>query len=196
MNFQYQFWFESPVLNIKWSLFVLSFIQLCLSYLNNFSADILKVSHQHININVVTCIIKGTVINIFTKVNIIQNKKNKRNWKMRRIDIWEKYWTKQNFTPNLEALQKEFAPKNYKVHSFLFFDSLGNYWSISKLLDKTHMLLVLQLITYVANSQILLRDLLIVLQMVDYFQLPVFHIADGHFFILNCLFKFYCCVIW
>ena len=46
------------------------------------------------NINVVTYIIKGIVISITSKVNIIQNKKNKRNWERKRTDHWEICWTK------------------------------------------------------------------------------------------------------
>ena len=48
-----------------------------------------------------------------------------------------------------------------------------------KLLDETHMPLILQPITYMADSQKLQGDLLIVLQMLDYCQLPVILLMGG-----------------
>ena len=90
---------------------------------------------------------------------------------MRRINHWEISWTKQALTPNLEQIKKKFAHRNYKIHWFL--DALGNYLLVSKLLGETYIHLILQL-KYVANSQIVLRDLLIVLQILDYCQLSVF----------------------
>ena len=64
---------------------------------------------------------------------------------------------------------------NYKIHRHLFFDFFGtaNYASVSKPLDQIWMLLVLQLITHMTDSQELSRDLLLVLQMLHYCQLPV-----------------------
>ena len=64
---------------------------------------------------------------------------------------------------------------SYKVYWFLFFGSsgTGNYSSISKLLGETHMHLILQLIVHVMDSQKLLSDLLIVLEMLDRCQVPV-----------------------
>ena len=64
---------------------------------------------------------------------------------------------------------------NYKIHWYLFFYSSGtvNYASVSKLLDQSCMHLVFQLITHLTDSQELPRDLLLELQMLDYFQLPV-----------------------
>ena len=83
----------------------------------------------------------------------------------------------QVLTPNLEALQREFAPRNHKIHQFLFFASLRNYSLISKLLGEFHMHLILQLITCVADCQKLLRDLLVVFQMLDHCQLSVLYFS-------------------
>lgn len=76
---------------------------------------------------------------------------------------------------NLEELQQEFAQMNYKIPWFWFFNSFGtvNYSAISKLLDQIYMHLVFQLITPVADSQELLRALLLVLKFFDFYEQAV-----------------------
>ena len=131
------------------------------------------------NINVVTDIIKGIVISITSKVNIIQNKKNKRNWERKRTDHWEICWTKQALTLNLEALEKEFTPRNF--HWFLFFDSLENYLWISKLLDETHIHLILLWITCGRQPIIIANPLNSAPNgwLLSTACFPISHIADG-----------------
>lgn len=57
----------------------------------------------------------------------------------------------------------------------MFFDlsEIDNYSSISKLLDKTYVHIIAQLILHVAKSQKLVTDLLIVPYILDHCQLPV-----------------------
>ena len=51
----------------------------------------------------------------------------------------------------MRHFEKEFAPMNYKIHWFFDFSGFVNYSLISKLVDQTYMLLILQLTTHVAN---------------------------------------------
>ena len=75
-------------------------------------------------------------------INIIQNKKK---------DHWEMDWTKSVLTTTIEALQKDLLSGTMRYTGFLFCNSLENYSSISKLLNDTHMHLILQLITHYSN---------------------------------------------
>ena len=68
---------------------------------------------------------------------------------------------------------------NRQVVFFPFNSSwTGNDLLIAKPLDQSYVDLILQLLTYVTDSQKLLRDLLIVCQKLDYCQLPVVFLSN------------------
>ena len=78
---------------------------------------------------------------------------------------------------------------NRQVVFFPFNSSwTGNDLLIAKPLDQSYVDLILQLLTYVTDSQKLLRDLLIVCQKLDYCQLPVvffIKLRTGSFVLYN-----------
>ena len=123
----------------------------------------------------------GCFWSITSKVNIFQNKEK----------ITEKY-VEQNKSHRriLRHLKDNFFNGTIRFIGFcslLIYLLIYLYSSISKRLDQTHMHLILQLITYVADHQKFLKDTLLVLQMLDYCQMSmycIFHIADRQ-----------CCVI-
>ena len=116
----------------------------------------------------------GCFWSITSKVNIFQNKEK----------IAEKY-VEQNKSHRriLRHFKDNFLSGTIRFIGFcslLIYLLIYLYSSISKRLDQTHMHLILQLITYVADHQKFLKDTLLVLQMLDYCQMSmycIFHIA-------------------
>ena len=116
----------------------------------------------------------GCFCSITSKVNIFQNKEK----------IAEKY-VEQNKSHCriLRHFKVNFLSGTIRFigfYSLLIYLLIYLHSSISKRLDQTHMHLILQLITYVADHQKFLKDTSLVLQMLDYCQMSmycIFHIA-------------------